>query len=180
MLLAYFVRLLLQNIEKYSKMDENRCNIYGKDLYKRRGAGMEEMLNRISIEQFKNLIKTLDTSMNDYLYIMDLQNDYYCISKNAAVRFLLPGAEFYNVAENLRQVIYADDLQAVLDDVQMIKEGKKQFHDIQYRWLDQEHRAIWINCRGRVTCDENGKPEFLIGCINEVGRKQMQIMSAAC
>ena len=46
MLLAYFVRLLLQNIEKYSKIDEKRCNIYGKYLYKRRGAGMEEMLNR--------------------------------------------------------------------------------------------------------------------------------------
>ena len=134
---------------------------------------MEEKLDRISIEQFKNVIKTLDTSMNDYLYIMDLQNDYYCISKNAAVRFLLPGAEFHNVTENLKKVIYPEDLQAVLEDVQLVKEGKKQFHDIQYRWLDQEHRSIWINCRGRVTYDEQGKPEFLIGCINEVGKKQM-------
>jgi len=134
---------------------------------------MEERLDRISIEQFKNVIKTLDTSMDDYLYIMDLKNDYYCISKNAAVRFLLPGAEFYDVAENLKKVIYPEDLQKVLEDVLLIKEGKKQLHDIQYRWLDQEHRAVWINCRGRVTYDENGTPEFLIGCINEVGRKQM-------
>ncbi len=134
---------------------------------------MDEKLDRISIEQFKNVIKTLDTSMNDYLYIMDLQNDYYCISKNAAVRFLLPRAEFNNVEENLKRVIYPEDLEAVLEDVRQIQEGKKKFHDIQYRWLDQEHRAVWINCRGRVTCDENGKPEFLIGCINEVGKKQM-------
>lgn len=134
---------------------------------------MEEKLERISIEQFKNIIKTLDTSMDDYLYIMDLQNDYYCISKNAAVRFLLPSTEFHNVTENLSKVILPEDMPAVAEDIQLLKEGKKQFHDIQYRWLDQEHRAVWINCRGRVTYDENGQPEFLIGCINEVGKKQM-------
>ena len=134
---------------------------------------MEDNFERISIEQFKNLIKALDTSMDDYLYIMDLQNDYYCISGNAAVRFLLPGAEFTNVAENLRTVIYPEDTLLVLEDVRLLREGKKQSHDIQYRWLDRQHRPVWINCRGRVTCDENGHPEFLIGCINEVGKKQM-------
>lgn len=134
---------------------------------------MEDKLERISIEQFKNVIKTLDTSMDDYLYIMDLQNDYYCISKNAAVRFLLPSTEFHNVTENLEKVILPEDLPIVMEDIGLIKAGKKQFHDIQYRWFDQEHRAIWINCRGRVTYDENDQPEFLIGCINEVGKKQM-------
>ena len=134
---------------------------------------MEDKLERISIEQFKSVMKTLDTSMNDYLYIMDLQNDYYCISKNAAVRFLLPSAEFNNVAENLKKVVLPEDLDMVLEDILLIREGKKQFHDLQYRWLDQEHRSVWINCRGRVLYDENGKPEYLIGCINEVGRKQM-------
>ncbi len=134
---------------------------------------MEDKLERISIEQFKNVIKALDTSMDDYLYIMDLQNDYYCISKNAAVRFLLPGTEFHNVTENLKRVILPEDLPSVLDDIALIKAGKKKFHDIQYRWYNREHRAIWINCRGRVTFDEKGQPEFLIGCINEVGKKQM-------
>ena len=134
---------------------------------------MEEKLERISIKQFKNIIKTLDTSMNDYLYIMDLKNDYYCISKNAVVRFMLPGAEFHEVAENLKQVILPEDSPSVLEDIALIKAGKKQFHDIQYRWWNREQRAVWINCRGRVTYDEQGQPEFLIGCINEVGKKQM-------
>lgn len=147
----------------------------GKDT-KGQGTGcrkMEEKLERISIEQFKNVIKTLDTSMNDYLYIMDLQNDFYCISKNAAVRFLLPSAEFHDVSENLKKAVLPEDLPMVLEDLELIKAGKKQFHDIQYRWYDQEHRAVWINCRGRVMYDADGKPEFLIGCINEVGKKQM-------
>lgn len=134
---------------------------------------MEEKLDRISIEQYKNIMKALDSSMDDYLYIMDLQKDYYCISKNAAVRFLLPSPEFYNVSENLKKVIVPEDLPLVLEDVALIRAGQKQSHDIQYRWLDREQHPVWINCRGRVTYDEKGEPEFLIGCINEVGKKQM-------
>lgn len=134
---------------------------------------MEEKPDRISIEQFKNVIETLNSSMNDYLYIFDLQNDYYCISQNAAVRFRLPAAEFYCVEENMRKAVYPDDWQKVYEDIQLIKKGKKQFHDMQYRWLDRELFPVWINCRGSVICDENGKPEFLIGCINEVGKKQL-------
>ena len=134
---------------------------------------MEDKLDRISIEEFKNIMKTLDTSMNDYLYMMDLQNDYYCISQNAAVRFMLPGSEFNNVKENHKLFVHPDDFPALWEDLLLVKEGKKQFHDMQYRWLDQQNNAVWINCRGRVTCDDKGNPEFLIGCINEVGRKQM-------
>ncbi len=133
---------------------------------------MGEILKRISVEQFKNIIRLLDPSIDDYLYIYDLQHDHYCISKNASVRFLLPGAEFHNVIEAHRRVVYPDDLQMIEDDLQEILDGKKIHHDLQYRWLDQEQRPIWINCRGRVTLDEEGKPEFLIGCINEIGKKQ--------
>ena len=89
------------------------------------------------------------------------------------MRFLLPVAEFHNVTETLKNVILPEDYSFVVKDLQLLLEGKKQFHDLQYRWYDQEHRAVWINCRGRITCDENGQPEYLIGCINEVGRKQM-------
>ena len=144
-----------------------------KVILQKTGYYMEEKMDKISIKQFKNVIKTLETSMDDYLYIMDLQNDFYCISENAAVRFLLPCAEFHNVTDNLKRVIYPEDMQAVFEDVRLLREGKKQFHDIQYRWFDREHRPVWINCRGCVICDEMGKPELLIGCINEVGKKQM-------
>ena len=70
---------------------------------------MEDNLDRISIAQFKNLMKTLDSSMNDYLYIMDLKNDYYCISKNAAGRFLIPGVEFHNVVETHKMFVLPEE-----------------------------------------------------------------------
>lgn len=41
-----------------------------------------------------------------------------------------------------------------------------------YRWLDREGHPVWINCRGRVLNDADGRPHFLVGCINEIGQKQ--------
>ena len=49
------------------------------------------------------------------------------------------------------------------------RQEKKNIHNLEYRWLDKEKRPVWINCRGRVLADDDGIPEFMIGCINEIG-----------
>ena len=133
---------------------------------------MGEDTNRISIEQFKNIIDILNPCMDDYLYIYDLQNDYYCISSSAVNRFQMPAVQFHNVCENLSNVSYGADFKIVEEDIQLIRNGQKDFHNIQYRWIDRDNKPVWINCRGSVTHDENGRPEFLVGCINEIGMKQ--------
>ncbi|MGN0505927.1 MAG: EAL domain-containing protein [Lachnospiraceae bacterium] len=131
-----------------------------------------ESIQRISIEQFKNIIKILKPCMDDYLYIYDLQNDYYCISPKAAERFLMTETEFHQVPEHHAAIVYPEDRELITEDLNQILRGEKDFHNLQYRWLDKERKPVWINCRGRVTVDEEGKPEFLIGCINEIGKKQ--------
>ncbi len=133
---------------------------------------MEKNINRVSIEQFKHIIDILNPCMDDYLYIYDLQNDYYCISSSAVERFMMPAAQFYHVAENLSAVSYGDDFVAVREDIQQILNKEKEFHNMQYRWVGRDGKPVWINCRGRVTHDGNGEPEFLVGCINEIGKKQ--------
>ncbi len=131
-----------------------------------------ELLQRISIDQFKNFTKILKPCMDDCLYIYDLQNDYYCISSRAAERFDLTETEFHQVAEHLAAFVYPDDLELLMEDIDKVLNGEKDFHNLQYRWLGKEHEPVWINCRGRVMMDADGRPEFLIGCINEIGKKQ--------
>ena len=50
-------------------------------------------------------------------------------------------------------------------------EGKKPFHNLQYRWITKDGKPVWINCRGFVIRDEDGT-DYLIGCINEIGLSQ--------
>lgn len=133
---------------------------------------MEDCKINISIEQFVNIIEVLAPCMDDYLYIYDMQNDMYCISKGAVERFMIPGAQFHNVNENLSKLVYPADWSALEEDLERVQNGEKSFHNLEYRWLNREGKVVWINCRGQVTYDGQGKPEFLVGCINEIGRRQ--------
>lgn len=123
-------------------------------------------------EQFNAVIDVLAPCMDNYLYITDLKNDTYCISESATERFKIASNFFPNAIETLQKVTYPADYKALREDMERIRRKEKDFHDLQYRWLDKEGDPVWINCRGRVLLDGNGEPEFLVGCINEIGKKQ--------
>lgn len=133
---------------------------------------MEKVINRMSMEQYEEVINTVYSCMDDFLYIMDLKNEYFCISQSAFERFLIPANKFGHAVDTFRQFVYADDFEMLSEDLAQIANKEKDYHNLQYRWMDREGKAVWINCRGRVLWDEEGNPEFLIGCINEIGKKQ--------
>lgn len=131
-----------------------------------------EGISRMSIEQYEEVINIVNPCMDDFLYILDLKHDYYCISQSALARFPIPSNRFENATDTFRQFVHEDDIDILIEDVEQILKKEKDFHNLQYRWIDKEGKAVWINCRGRVLFDEEGNPEFLIGCINEIGKKQ--------
>ena len=49
--------------------------------------------------------------------------------------------------------------------------GRKDFHNMQYRWIDRKGQPVWINCRGYIVHEKN-VPHYMIGCINEIGGRQ--------
>ena len=67
---------------------------------------------------------------------------------------------------------YEEDLDLLSKDLAEIVSGKKSFHNLRYRWKDKKGKPVWINCRGNVLVDEEGRPELITGCINEIGKKQ--------
>lgn len=50
---------------------------------------LDSVLN-MSKKQIEDAIRILNPCMNDYLYVFDLKEDYYVISKHATERFILP------------------------------------------------------------------------------------------
>ena len=114
----------------------------------------------------------MNSCMDDYLYVFDLQKDCYKISKHATERFLLPGDNFDDAAKAHHTFVYSEDQSRLDDEFRRIMSGEIVFHNMHYRWLDRAGKPVWINCRGRVLNDADGKPHFLVGCINEIGQKQ--------
>ena len=134
---------------------------------------MEEFIkNGLNMAQMEYVVQLLNPSMDDYLYVFDLKQDYYCISSHATERFFMEKDHFYPAEEEFTKFVYEEDLPLLLEEIRQVKSGTLLFHNLHYRWLDKAGNPAWINCRGKVLKDGSGEPAFLIGCINEIGRRQ--------
>ena len=138
----------------------------------REGIILVKRIMSMTLEQLKTLIFELDDCMYDYLYVYDIPDDVYCISPHALERFSIPQSQFQDVLKTHQDFVYHHDLQMLQDDLSQMIDGKKDYHNLQYRWLDKTGKPIWINCRGRIFYNDHHQPHYLIGCINEIGKKQ--------
>lgn len=127
----------------------------------------EEFFNKVC-----DMIDLWGATLDDFLYILDLEKDYFYITRGAEKRFLLPSHVFPNFSEEGQKFIHKDDIQKLLDDVQELLTTQRNEHNLVYRWLSREGTPLWINCRGQIIREE-GKARYLIGCINEVGTRQL-------
>lgn len=39
--------------------------------------------------------------------------------------------------------------------------------------MGRDSKPYWINCRGKLLRDENGKPKLILGCVNEIGNDNL-------
>lgn len=126
----------------------------------------------ITLQQFQDMIKIYNSTMDDFLYAYDMVNDVYCISADAVKRFRMPAQVFENAGEELRKVVFYADYEELNADLQRMKAGEKDAHSMEYRWLDNDGNAVWINCRGVAIRNRAGKTCYMVGCINEIGKTQ--------
>lgn len=118
------------------------------------------------------LLEIIAECMDDYLYVIDLQNNKMEISKSALDRFMISETHVRNVKQEIMSVVYEEDRTMFAKHMQAVMDGKEKVHDIHYRWLDKNGLPVWVNCRGVVIDDEDGKPGYLVGCLNETGNQR--------
>ena len=134
---------------------------------------MEEFIkNGLNMAQMEYVVQLFNPSMDDYLYVYDLKEDYYRISSHATERFFMETDHFFDAEKEHMRFVYEEDVPLLAEELRQVKSGTLLFHNLHYRWLDKQGKPIWINCRGKVLKDESGEPAFLIGCINEIGKRQ--------
>lgn len=130
---------------------------------------IRKLLKEIAAE---DLIELFAPCMDDYLYVIDLQKNTFKISQAAVDRFMMSGNSFDDAVNSFQYFVYKEDRSMIAEDLQCIIEGKEKDHNLYYRWLDKNGMPVWINCRGKVIDDKDGKPHYLIGCVNEIGDTQ--------
>lgn len=118
------------------------------------------------------LLEIIAECMDDYLYVFDLQNNKMEISQSALDRFMISETQMRNVKQEIMSIVYEEDRAMFAKHMQAVIDGKEKVHDIHYRWLDKNGLPVWVNCRGVVIDDEDGKPGYLVGCLNETGNQR--------
>ena len=118
------------------------------------------------------LLEIIAECMDDYLYVLDLQNNKMEISQSALDRFIISETQMRNAKQEIMLAVYEEDRAMFEKHMQAVMDGKEKVHDIHYRWLDKNGLPVWVNCRGVVIDDEDGKPGYLVGCLNETGNQR--------
>lgn len=130
-----------------------------------------ESSTKYSFDEICEVIRNFAPCMDDYPYVLDLDTDTYFISEKALNRFCMESNHFSDAVKAHEQFVHPNDIEMLSKDLKLMVRGTKKRHNITYRWLGKNKEPIWINCRGRVINDDTGHPRFMIGCVNEIGRK---------
>lgn len=126
----------------------------------------------LTFDAFCRIAEEFAPCMNDYLYVMDMVSDTYFITESATKRFRIPCNVFQDTMATFRTFVHPEDMQMLKADLTEILAGRKDEHNLEYRWLAADGSPVWINCRGRVIFNDENTPVLMIGCINEIGKQQ--------
>ena len=114
------------------------------------------------------LIETINRSTDDYLFIWDIKADsrwfFGDIDKHYHIR---KNGKQTNSTQEMMRIIHPADRKAVRASLQEIAEGKKDIHDMDYRWINRSGQSVWINCHGTVIRDDDNEPYLMIGRVSE-------------
>ena len=131
------------------------------------------MPNLIKQEKFSAgvFLDLLSETTDDYLYMWDIQHGTFYISENAYEDFQIDRSIEEDVVSVWGSVMVAEDLKLWLEDLKLIQDGAKEYHDMEYRVYKKTGQIIWVSCRGKVKTDEQNRPLFMMGRISNIGKQ---------
>ncbi len=117
------------------------------------------------------ILALLSETTDDYLYLWDIQNGTFYISDHAYKDLEISRRIETDVVSVWSSIMIPKDQERWLADMQLIRDGAKDYHDMEYRVYNRSGQIIWVSCRGTVKKDEDGRPLFMIGRISNIGKQ---------
>lgn len=117
---------------------------------------------------YRNVIELISRSTDDFLFLLDIEKDenwfFGPVDKDYNLR---DKGKPTNTIEDMLNIVHPLDREMVKNDMELILKGEKNIHDMNYRWINKDGNIVWINCRGIVIGDDEGKPFIMIGRVSE-------------
>ena len=126
------------------------------------GMVMNPVLNSELFEAFAN------ASDKTYVYVADLKAKITRWSKATVDYFDLPGEYIENSTAVWLECVHPDDREAYITDLRSVLNGNRKQHNCQYRARNKYGDYNWVECKGSVIFDEDGKPDLFAGLMTRL------------
>ena len=132
----------------------------------------EKKFQSMSVDELCSVIDLLSPTTDNYPYVVDFRSDFYYIANQALERFCIPKNGFHNVISKHKEFVYAPDYEKLKAEFDDLLETDRCTHSMEYRWLDLKKKADLDSLQRYLVRDDNMKPLYVIGCVNEIGKRQ--------
>ena len=90
-------------------------------------------------------------------------------SKGAVEYFGLKSEILYPADIEWLNLIHPDDKAVYLKDFEDMANHISSYHDVEYRIRNAEGEYVWVNCKGYMTYDDEGRMDFFAGFVTNMG-----------
>lgn len=128
------------------------------------------LLSTMDNKQITEVFQALNQTSDDYFYILDFVEDSCTICSSAMQRFHLSTDCICPASLGLQEVVVKEDFPVLRKELELLQTGKKNFHDMEYRWYGRDMEEVWIHCRGTIIYGKEGNIRLLVGSVAESGK----------
>ena len=131
----------------------------------------EELFHENFHYDISRVYKALAASTDEYIYICNLKKNMICYSLKIVEELDLPGQIISDPLPHWKKIIHPDDWDRFYETNIETMHGRSIYHIVEFRAKNRKGVWIWLQCRGTLLFDENGKPDFFAGFITNLGRR---------
>lgn len=125
-------------------------------------------IKKINKEAYLEMMQTLGKSTDEYLFLWELTKDRLWIFGDMRKSYnLFPKEENLYSIEDYRNIVYADDVGRLTENLRKVTSGQLPKHNMAYRLVDKKGNRVWISCRGEVREDERTGSLLILGRISD-------------
>ena len=119
-------------------------------------------------KEYHEAMLNVSKTTADYFYVWDINNGYvwfFGVDFEERFRLKANSAEPISLNDYL-SIIHPGDYEEATEHFAMIKEGKVEEYNFNYRLFAKEGKTIWVNTRGHVVEKIDGMPSILVGTVS--------------
>lgn len=117
------------------------------------------------IKKYLETLKNVSHTTGDYLCVWDLNTGYiWLFGDELDKKFNIECNSYEPLDTNsFLDIIHPKDKAEMFDNLGKLKKGQVQESNFNCRWIDKHGKSAWLNCRGRIVNDDEGKPLMMVG-----------------